>query len=534
MPGALRGARRLAATATLTAAIMGMAACAPSSVPSTATSSQSSSATTLSVGLPGSLSTLDVAQEAGILNYYVAQLSSEGLLGVDGNGALIPALAQSWETTDGQTWNFTLRDGVKFHDGTDVTIDDVLFSIEVARDPERSPSTAVYWPEGVNVAANGDNGITITLPAPAVNFGWTVTSNGGLWITSKAYYEAAQAYGSSTDLIMGTGPYKPVAFQPDSHATFERVDTWWGTANDAAAHTVEFAFFSDESTRLLAQQSGEIDVALQVPAAQTEQYGAITGAKAITLTDRSYVGLTFDAGVAPFDDIHVRRAIAYAIDREAIVSSILQGRGEVATSIESPEQLGTEIGVDAARDLIAGLPTYNFNLDKAKEELAQSSVPQGFDAELLYPNSIPELGTAALAIADNLKGLGINLTVTDQPVEQWISTLGTGDYGISYMSYTPTTGDAVEISGWLLGPGNPARYVNDEVQSLIAASTSQTDATQRATDAVAATKIALDDLAYAPMWWGAQTTVLGPKVSASELSPYFFMTPWALSLPVTQ
>ena len=523
--------RRLARAATsalLGTALLALAACAPQQSGSAQSSSAASGLVT--VGLPGSLSTLDPAKEAGILNYYVAQVSSEGLLSVSETGELQPALAESYEAPDAKTWVFTIRQNAKFQDGNPVTIDDILFSIDIAKDPEKSPSTAVYWPEGVQVEQTGDWEITITLPSAGVNFGWTVSADGGLWVTEKSYYEQAASYGSAQDLIMGTGPYRATEFAPDSHAAFERVDTWWGGTPDVEA--IEFDFFSDENTRLLALQSGDLDIAIQVPSGQVAQYEKIEGVELETESDRSYVGLTFDASVAPFDDEHVRKAIAHSIDREAIVETVLQGRGEVATGLEPPDQLGSEIGEEAARSLLAGLTTYDYDLEAAKTELAASSVPEGFSTELTYPNSIPEMGTAALAIAAELEKIGIELSVTEKPIEEWISTIGTGEYGLSYMSYTSTTGDAAEIPGWLLGDPNPAQYSNAEVQDLIAQSNAQTDPTQRAEQIIAATDIAQKDVAYAPIWWGEQTTALGPRVSVENFTSYFFMTQWAAALTV--
>lgn len=525
-----RRSTRAAALAAAAATALALTACAPQQAQSGASTASNAKSGVVTVGLPGSISTLDPAKEAGILNYYVAQVSSEGLLSVSATGELQPAIAQSYEAPDALNWVFEIRQDAKFQDGNPVTMDDVLFSLDLAMDAERSPSTAVYWPQGTTVAQTGDWEVTITLPSPAVNFGWTVSSDGGLWITEKSYYEKAASYGSAQDLIMGTGPYRATEFAPDSHATFEKVDTWWG--GDVDAQTIEFDFFSDENTRLLAAQSGDIDIAVQVPAAQYSQYEKIDGVDLKTESDRSYVGLTFDANVAPFDDEHVRKAIAHAVDRESIVDTVLQGRGEVATGLEPPDQLGSEIGEDKARDLLAGLTNYTYDLDAAKSELAQSSVPDGFEAELTYPNSIPAMGTAALAIAAELKKIGIDLTVTEKPIEEWISKVGTGEYGLYYMSYTSTTGDAAEIPGWLLGDPNPAQYVNAEVQDLIAKSNAETDPMARAEEIIRATDIAQADVAYSPIWWGESTTSFGPRVSANEFTSYFFMTQWAAALTV--
>ena len=246
------------------------------------------------------------------------------------------------------------------------------------------------------------------------------------------------------------------------------------------------------------------------------------------------MGLTFDQNIAPFDDIHVRKAIAHAVDRDTIVSSILKGQASAATGIEPPDQLGSEIGEQAAADAQAGLPIDSFDLDAARAELAQSKVPGGFSAELTYPSSIPDLGSTALAIADNLKQIGVNLTVTSKPIEEWISEVGSGTYGLSFMSYTSTTGDPGEVAGWLLGPDNPARYENAQVQGLIASQAAQTDPSARVADIVEAERIAQDNTIYSPIWWGKTSTAFSSRITPTQYTPYFFNTPWAASLELTR
>ncbi|WP_188042822.1 ABC transporter substrate-binding protein [Changpingibacter yushuensis] len=520
--------RLVLALAAVTA--FGVGACAPSSSSGLDATSSAGSDTVddVTIALPGSLSTLDVAQEAGSLNYQIATITSEGLLGVNADGELVPALAEAWSQPDATTYVFSIRQDAKFTDGTPVTVDDILFSIDLARDPDRSPSTSIYWPEGLTVEQTGDWEITFTLAEANVAFAWTPTAVGGLWVTSRSFYENAGTYGSSADLILGTGAYEVVEFQPDSHVTFRAVDTWWGGTPDVKEIDVEF--IPDENTRLLAQQSGETDISLGISLDQSEHWDSIAGSSVEYVSDRSYVGLTFDASVEPFDDIHVRKAVAHALDRESIVSTVLHGKGEVATGLSSPAQLGSSIGEDKARELLSSLTTFDFDLTAAKAELAQSKVPNGFDLELTYPNSGPQLGQAALTLADNLSELGINLSVTEVPIEEWISKVGTGDYGLYYMWYLPTTGDPGEIPGWLLNPGNPAQYENDEVFSHMASSSTDLNDLTRAESIIAANEIAQADVAYAPAWWGVSATAFTDNLTPQDYTAYFFMTPWAASL----
>ena len=134
---------RTAATLASVAAMMcaTLAACAPAGGGAAQSDSREG---TIAVGLPGSLSTLDTAHETGIINYYVAQVVSEGLLAVGKDGQLIPAIASAYHTDDAQTWVFDIRPDALFQDGNPATINDLLFSLDTSNDPDNSPSSAIY------------------------------------------------------------------------------------------------------------------------------------------------------------------------------------------------------------------------------------------------------------------------------------------------------------------------------------------------------------------------------------------------------
>ena len=102
------------------------------------------------------------------------------------------------------------------------------------------------------------------------------------------------------------------------------------------------------------------------------------------------------------------------------------------------------------------------------------------------------------------------------------------------MSYTSTTGDPGEVAGWLLGPDNPARYENAQVQGLIASQATQTDPSARVADIVEAERIAQDNTIYSPIWWGKTSTAFSSRVTPTQYTPYFFNTPWAVSLELTR
>ncbi|MFC8452065.1 ABC transporter substrate-binding protein [Kitasatospora sp. NPDC057223] len=478
----------------------------------------------LRVSLPGSLSSLYPGQESGILNYYVANIAMEGLVGVDGEGRLVPALASAVTRTDDRTYVYTLREGALFHDGSPVTVEDVLYSITMAADSTVSPSTASYWADLASAEKTGANEITLVSKSGGVAFAWLPASADALWIAPKSFWQSTGGkVGTTSTLFTGTGPYQVTAFKPDSYIEFSRNPHWWGAAPKAAKLRIDF--IPDDSTRRLAWQSGEADVSLNVPLAAAKQWEGVSGTRVVYTPDRSYAGLTFNTSVAPFDDPHVRRAVAHAIDRAAIVKEVLHGHGQVATALSTPEQFGGLWTPEQATAKLATVPQHEYSLDRARAELAQSKVPGGFTADLSYPSTGPHLGTAALAFAADLKKIGITLNVKELAVEQWIAELNTFP-GLAFFWYFNTTGDPGELVSWLFGAENPAKYSGARAAELVGQAATTGDPAARAELLLQAQQAQAADAAYAPLWWGQSALALRDTVGISGYTSYTLVSPW--------
>lgn len=524
MTARLRGPRRrgflVGAAAMMLGATLGLSACSTPAAPPAAENG------TLTVGLPGSIASLYVGKEAGVLNYYVSALSQEGLVALDSVGNLVPALATSWDQPDAKTYVYEIREDAKFQNGEPVTVDDVLESIEQSSDAEVSPQFS-YWYENVDsVKQTGDWEVTITLKDPDVGFAWVPSASAGLTIAPKSFWEEHEGeIGTASSLLVGTGPFKVTEFVPDSHIQMEAVDTWWGGTPEF--EEVRFEVIPDNNTRLLALQKHTIDLTFNVPLQQADQWAKTEGISVDSVPNRSYEGLTFDASVAPFNDPYVRKAIAHSLDRAGIAEKVFAGRAEVATSILTPSQLETVGTPEAARETLATIPQLDFDLEAAKTELAASNSPDGFEAEITYPNTVPELGLVAQSLAQNLKELGITLTVKELPISSWIETLQDGVHGLSFMSYNSTTGDPAELIGWFLGPDNPASYDNPAVQKKIAQARTEVDLAKRIDLLIEANTIAAADTPYLPIVWNVRTTAVSDTLKLADNNTFTFVTPWA-------
>ncbi|GAA3538249.1 ABC transporter substrate-binding protein [Nocardioides daeguensis] len=484
----------------------------------------------LTVALPSSISTLDVTREAGIINYVIALLCLEGLTAIGADGALAPSLATAWTQPDPLTYVYKLRPDVTFSDGNPLTADDVIASIEVNSRKGSTSALAYAYAPMKSVKATADDEITFTLSTPTSGFGW-VPSPSTLQVSSRAFLdEHGDKVGTPQALLLGTGPYVVTEFAPDSHVVLERNDAWWGGRVEVAK--VRLDFITDENTRLLAMRDGSVDIALSVPPNQVKDWQAIDGVSIETATDNSLVTLAFNTSVAPWSDPKVRTAVAHCIDRPAVVESVLRGNAEVALTIPTTEQWGGLLTKSQVDDLYASIPQVDFDLDAAASLLAESSVPDGFSATLTYPNSGPLIGRALLTLAENLKGLGIDLKVQEITLEQWIADLGK-HAGIAVGWYFPGTGDPAEYVQLLLngayaesGGTNLAEYRNAEVTALLDQEVAQTDPAKRGDLLGQALVKAAADVAYQPLWWAKTATAFGPGLQAEDFGPYFFLGPW--------
>jgi peptide/nickel transport system substrate-binding protein len=395
---------------------------------------------------------------------------------------------------------------------------------------------ASYWPTDVkSVRKVGADSIRFAFDTPHPGFGWVVSNAGNLFVTSKAFYQKAKTYGSPDDLIDGTGPYRPVEFQPDSHVTLEPNPHYSGP-DKATLKKLRLDFVEDENTRLLAFRNGDDAVALSVPADQQSDWKSVPGASVRFQSDRSYYGLTFNPNNAPFDDVHVRRALSHLVDKRAIVTGILKGKATAATGLTSPDQLGSEVGVTKAAKLSAALPQYAYSVDQAKDELAKSRHKGGFTATLTYPDSYSNVGKASLAIAQEAKKIGITIDVKQVPLSKWLQGVSDGSQGIAWMIYGPTTGSPTEIADWLLATdpasakqgSNPAYYASTQVAAKLAAADTTEDPDEQVRSVLAANAIAQRDAIYTPVFWGQSGTAFGRGFSAKGFdSAYFFSTVWA-------
>src|SRR5581483_148688 len=425
------------------------------------------SITQLKVGLQYPISTFDASQT--IVGYQTYALYSENLVQSGPDGKLHPWLAASWRQRNPTTYVYNLRHGVKFWDGNELTAEDVAYSLNYYRQPM---SLALHWFTSVkDVKAEGRYTVVVTLKHPDAS--WPVQPAVSPGIFEKSFHQAhKKTFGQPGTLIMATGPWKLESLNPTSGAELVANENYWhGKVN---IDRISFKFFADETSEALAFRGGAIDLAF--PSSVTS-FAATAATKIINVPGVTPQYLALDIVDPHWSDIHVRRAVAYAVNRQAIGKAY--GAPTIPTStFVPPKQLYSFAPRRAVDALLKSIPQYPTNLAKARAEMAKSKYPHGFKGDF---NTLAGYGDREMAqvIAAELKPIGINLTVKTVPVPAWLALLSGPDRsksGIQLVhpdSYTldPAERPNANLGSWNAKAGqlNTANWAPKDVDGLITA-----------------------------------------------------------------
>lgn len=434
----------------------------------------------------------------------------------DANVRSRPGLAVSWTNEDPTTWLVKLREGVKFHDGSDFTAEDVVYSLERAPNVPNSPASfqqSVADIESMEIVDPLTIRFTTKTPTPIF-----IDTIGTVYIVSKAATEGKESsdFNSGTAAI-GTGPYKYVSWSPGDKLILKRNDDYWG--DTPAYENVTMRFISNDAARVAALLSGAVDLIDLVPPADLP---SLRGNSDITVYDTPTVRLIYlalnqadDAPFLtdldgnpldknPFQDARVRQAISMMIDRQAIIDRVLYGAGEAASQIVPEGVFGfnPEIAVPQA-DIAA-----------AKALLAEAGYPDGFGITLHSSNDrFSQDGEVAQALGQLLARGGLKVNgVETFPYSVYSKEAGNNAYGMFLFSYGNSTGESSR--GLLsaihtydkendMGTLNRFRYSNPEFDAAIEAATQIFDPVEREEALKAAAAIAFNEAAIVPLYFQA-------------------------------
>lgn len=464
----------------------------------------------------------------------VMGLVQEGSLAFGDDLSLQPALAESWEEVDPTTYIFTIRDGVTFHDGSPLTADDIVFSIEWNIDPANSSQLAAFFASVDSVEATAENEVTVSLSQPDAQFVHSMAHMSGFVVNQEQLESAGEDFGTPDVLPLGTGPYQLVEFVPDDHVTLERYDDYWGEQGPAARIVIQE--IGDSQTRLLAMRNGDIDGTFDVPVSDISQWEDLEGVDVITAPSLGVYQLILDQETPPFDDPKVREAIAYAIDREGIVQAVLNGHGSPALAINPPGMWSGMMDEAEVESFYESIPTYVFDLDAARAALAESTVPDGFEFSVPVPNNDPVVINTFLAIAETLGQIGITMNVDQVDPGQWLDVYFLHeDLGAQFMSYFPDYADPANYPYLFYHSANAvpnglngSNYRNSAVDEALDNALASTDASERVTALESALTQVAEDVATVPIHWPDSAMAISEDLRLDGYNAFWYNIPWAI------
>ena len=346
---------------------------------------------------------LDPGQDAQ--NQYLYS-GHETLLTLSPEGKPVPLLATSFTRPNPFVYRFALRKGVKFWSGNEMTATDVANSLNYLRYPGL-PSSAGAYKSIRDVRAVGKYTVDITLKRRDATLPALLAYRGSIF--EKKYFDAHKdTYGkpSTSVAVMGTGPWIPRSFVLLVGEELDANPNYWG--GKPKIDHISVKQFRDETSMALALRAGQIDIAFPGGAAAFQATSGITPIVDPNGTQMFYYQMNVKK--APWSDIHVRRAIAYAVNRSDIVAAFGASYAKPLATFITPQQLATLVPKRQVDALLKSLPQYPFDLAKARAEMAKSSVPNGFSMTIRTYNGFA-LPVQLQVIQQQLKQIGITLNI---------------------------------------------------------------------------------------------------------------------------
>ncbi|MEB4613603.1 ABC transporter substrate-binding protein [Leucobacter sp. M11] len=454
----------------------------------------------LTAAIAGEPDQLDPHKTSSYFAFEVLENVYDTLVAPDENLEMQPALAESWTLSDDQlTWTFSLRDGVEFHDGSPFSSADVVYSLNRIIDEELA--NAWRLSAVTSVTAPDDRTVAITVAQPTPNLLSSLGGFKGVAIVQQANVDS----GDITTKPVGTGPFSLVKNTPGDAIELAANPDYWGGAPKLGG--VTFTFLSEGNTAVAALKSGEVQWTDSIP---TQQVAALQQDSALSMgvePSTDYWYLAINQKHEPYGDARVRQAIGYAIDREAIAQVTSYGTAEV-NQLAIPKQSTWYTKFDG----------YRTDLDRAKELMAEAGV-DSLSLDLLATADYPETVTAAQVIADNLKPLGIEVSIRQPDFATWLDEQNSGNFDMLMMGWLGNIDpdDFYYAQHHTDGASNAQGYSNPKVDALLDAGRTELDAEKRQEIYVEAARIIAEDASYLYLYNPSVIQAWAPSVTGYEV-----------------
>ncbi len=444
-----------------------------------------------------------------------------------------PCLAESWEQSeDGLTWTFHLRQGVKFHDGNEMTAEDVLASIDVAANPDSPSAFTSYTSTFESWTAPDD--YTVVIKTKRLN-PLMLFNMAQIYILEKENV-AGKTEEEIAATVVGTGRYKFVEQVKEDHIDLTANEDYWGEI--PAIRNVRFRPITNEATRTATMLTGEVDFTIGISVRDIDRLDNTEGIEVLRQQGLREIYLNLDSredsplfpdGDNPMADVRVREAMYLAIDEDTIIKNVINGCAYEMNSIIPENYIGyTQVE----------RPSYD--PERAKELLAEAGYPDGFEVTLDAPNDrYVNDSEIAQAVTQYLEKVGIRVNLNLMPKSNFFSYIKPAENQTMLLltGWSDSSGDGLSLLRDLvytfdresgIGTVNRGHYSNPEVDALIDQAFEEKDDEKRAELVAEADRLAREDFAYIPLHFEQDTYAMKDTLNYTP-RPNGYVFAWEFS-----
>ncbi|OYO20523.1 ABC transporter substrate-binding protein [Enemella evansiae] len=433
----------------------------------------------LIAAISGEPDKLDPNSTTSYNSFQVLENVFDTLVEPDENLVMKGALAERWENSPDQlTWTFFLRDGVQWHDGSPFTAKDVVYTYQRLLGQKLSNSWRLS--AVTDVSAPDERTVVIKVKSPSPNLLANLGSFKGLAIVQQANVES----GAINTKPIGTGPFKLDSYTQGDTIQLSANENYYGGAPKVPG--VTFRFISESSTALAALKSGEIQWTDVVPPQQVDALAADRSVVLGQAGSNDYWYLAANEAKAPWRDVKVRQALAFAIDRAAITQAAKYGKATV-----------NQLAIPKSSEFFVEYAPYTTDVAKAKALMAEAGVPNA-TMQFLATSEYPETVTIGQLLADQLKQIGVTVEIKTVDFSTFLDEQGKGNFDLLMMGWLGNIDpdDFYYGQHHTDGANNYQKYSNPAVDALLEQGRTEIDKAKRKDIYAQAAKTIADEGSY--------------------------------------
>lgn len=446
-----------------------------------------------------------------------------------------PGLATKYEHPDALTWVYTIRQGVKFHDGTTMTADDVVASLRRHQDEKVGSFWASAFERVASIDKTGPYQVTIKTTEPDYTFNSTLVGAPGVVESAKTLAKDGADYGNASTGVNCTGPFMFDSWDAGESINLKRFDDYWDPNLKAKAKSMSFKVLPDANARVNALQTGEIDGAWQVPSNAIDILKANTDAGNMYFgTDTSVSSLVTSNMEGVFGDVRVRKALMMALNRDALLQAAEQGYG-VKTDALTTKNVWVGAKPATVDKAFSDLDKLDYNMDEAKRLIKEAGAT---GKKFVY-------GTASITAAFDITSRAVASAAKEIGLVPEILTMSNDKYTTLFSDPEARKGIDIFETSWYLSSAEPLEmytvlrtgdfsnyggWSNKTFDGLVQKAIGTENVDERDKLTAQAAKIASDDVVWSPLYDTVTALWLGKRITGVDPSINYMYYPWAATI----